>query len=335
MKSFLIIQTASLGDVILSTSLAETLHRHFPDATISYVIKDGYQGIFEGHPFIKEVIIWQKSANKYSNLLKVIQAVRKRKFDAVINIQRFASSGIISALSGAPFRSGFSKNPFSFTFTRRAEHNIGDGNHEINRNYELISPLVKATAERPKLYPRPVDYSATELYKGGDYVTISPASLYVTKQYPVHKWIELINGLPEGLHTILLGSKADHYLCEQIKFNCNTKEILNLAGNLTILESASVMEGALMNYVNDSAPQHIASAMNAPVTAVFCSTVPSFGFGPLSEKSFIVETDEVLTCKPCGLHGYDKCPLGHFKCAETISLSKLLLPLNHEQRDQN
>jgi len=74
------------------------------------------------------------------------------------------------------------------------------------------------------------------------------------------------------------------------------------------------MSEAKMNYTNDSAPMHLCSAMNAPVTAVFCSTIPEFGFGPLSEKSFIVETHEKLDCRPCGLHGYNQCPKGHFKC---------------------
>lgn len=71
-----------------------------------------------------------------------------------------------------------------------------------------------------------------------------------------------------------------------------------------------------MNYVNDSAPLHLASAVNAPVTAVFCSTVPAFGFTPLSDFSKIVETKHELDCRPCGLHGFHACPKGHFKCAE-------------------
>jgi ADP-heptose:LPS heptosyltransferase len=45
------------------------------------------------------------------------------------------------------------------------------------------------------------------------------------------------------------------------------------------------MKDAAMNYVNDSAPMHFASAVNAPVTAVYCSTIPAFGFGPLSDRS--------------------------------------------------
>jgi heptosyltransferase-2 len=83
------------------------------------------------------------------------------------------------------------------------------------------------------------------------------------------------------------------------------------------------MRNANMNYTNDSAPLHIASAMNAPVTAVFCSTIPQFGFGPLSQKSFVVEIKYKLYCRPCGLHGFRKCPEGHFKCALEIEVNDL------------
>ena len=75
-----------------------------------------------------------------------------------------------------------------------------------------------------------------------------------------------------------------------------------------------------MNYVNDSGPLHMASAVNAPVTAFFCSTIPKFGFGPLSENSTIIQTTEELSCRPCGLHGLKNCPKKHFKCGLGIEL---------------
>ena len=84
-----------------------------------------------------------------------------------------------------------------------------------------------------------------------------------------------------------------------------------------------------MNYVNDSAPLHIASAMNANVTAIFCSTIPEFGFGPLSENSVIVQTDQKLLCKPCGIHGFKACPEKHFSCATTINMNTLLQPFKN------
>jgi heptosyltransferase-2 len=97
---------------------------------------------------------------------------------------------------------------------------------------------------------------------------------------------------------------------------------VNLCGKLNLLQSAALMQNAEMNFVNDSAPLHIASAMNAPVTAIYCSTVPEFGFGPLSDHFKILQVEK-LSCKPCGLHGYKSCPKGHFKCGE-IDLSSVV-----------
>jgi len=72
---------------------------------------------------------------------------------------------------------------------------------------------------------------------------------------------------------------------------------------------------------------HFCSAVNAPVVAIYCSTIPAFGFGPLSTNSFVVETQSQLACRPCGLHGKKHCPLGHFNCAQTIENAQLIAPL--------
>lgn len=332
----LIIQTASLGDVILSTSLAETLHKQYPETSIDYLIKDGYQDLFRDHPFINRVLTWNKKEGKYRNLLNLIKEIRKARYDAVINIQRFASSGLILALSGAKFKSGFAKNPLSFAFSYRVKHVIKKelgSPHEIYRNIKLIEPIAILKAELPRLYPSSTDKENVSQYKNNKYITISPASLYYTKQFSLEKWIELIDNISIATSVILLGGKEDSELCEKIIKGSKRGVVFSLAGKLSFLESASLMEDALMNYVNDSAPLHLTSAVNAPVAAVFCSTVPEFGFGPLSDRSTTIETEEKLPCKPCGLHGYQQCPLGHFKCSKTIKISQLLLPLTDGQRD--
>lgn len=121
-----------------------------------------------------------------------------------------------------------------------------------------------------------------------------------------------------------MGGKDDRSLCEAIIQMTNSKRPLNLCGELSFLQSAALMRHASMNYVNDSAPMHFASAMNAPVTAIYCSTVPALGYGPLSDIKFIVEREEPLYCRPCGLHGYASCPQSHFKCALDIRDEQLL-----------
>lgn len=323
----LIIQTASLGDVILSTSLAESLHTRFPGAKIDYLVKKGYEDLFDGHPFIRKVFVWNKKENKYRNLLYLCQDVRKTRYDLVINVQRFFTSGLITLFSGAPVRSGFDKNPLSFSFNRKATHKIGEtGNkeHEIERNHHLIDWIEGINNSKPALYPSGEDYAKVKQWNSLKYITISPASLWFTKQLPAHKWIAFINNIPADIRVILLGAKDDAETCNLIIERSDHKLIENLAGKLGFLQSAAIMKDALMNYVNDSAPMHFASSVNAPVTAVYCSTVPDFGFGPLSDNAAMIEALPVPECRPCGLHGHKQCPEGHFNCAEHITNKQLL-----------
>ena len=88
-----------------------------------------------------------------------------------------------------------------------------------------------------------------------------------------------------------------------------------------------------MNFVNDSAPMHLASSVNAKTTAIFCSTVPEFGFGPLSDLSQVVEIKEKLKCRPCGLHGKKACPEGHFKCGFEIETKALTTAISDHSED--
>jgi heptosyltransferase-2 len=137
---------------------------------------------------------------------------------------------------------------------------------------------------------------------------------------PKEQWVKLIDKINDKLIVYLLGGPDDTSQCDAIKRLSKNKNVINLSGKLSFLASAALMQNAKMNYVNDSAPLHIASAMNAPVTAYFCSTTPSFGFGPLSKKSKIIEVKESLACRPCNLHGKKECPKGHFDCGFKIEL---------------
>ena len=320
MKKLLVIQTAFIGDVILATSIVEKLNQFYSDGKIDFLLRKGNEGLLQNHPKINEVLIWDKNNNKYDNLKGITKSVKNANYDAVINLHRFSSSGLITAFSGAKLKIGFKKNPISFSFTHKFPHNIGDGTHEIERNHLLIKELTDDVPAYPKLYPNDNDFAKVLDYKKQDYVCMAPASVWHTKQLPKEKWVELINKINNKEIIYLLGGSNDFDLCEEIKSLSKNGEIVNLSGKLSFLESAALIETAKMNYVNDSAPLHIASAMNAPVTTYFCSTVPSFGFGPLSDNKTIVEVKEKLDCRPCGLHGKKECPEKHFNCGFKIEV---------------
>jgi ADP-heptose:LPS heptosyltransferase len=316
-KKILIIQTAFLGDVILATPLIESLSITFPSARIDFLLKKGNEALLDEHPKLRRVLIFDKS-NKRKSLLDLIKEIRKEQYDLVLNLHRFASSGLITVLSGAKETRGFSKNPFSFFYSKRFKHSIANGQHEVDRNISLITDITDIQQRRPQLYPRASDIDFVSQWKNEPYYCLAPASVWFTKQAPPAVWQYVMEKFDEeGVQFYLLGGPDDHELCEGIKLVSQRSNVHNLAGKLSLMQSAALMKDATRNFVNDSGPLHIASAGNAPVSAFFCSTIPEFGFGPLSDDSTVIEVKN-LACRPCGLHGHKACPKGHFQCGNGL-----------------
>jgi len=326
MRKFLIIQTAFIGDVILATPLIERLAESYPDARIDFVLRKGNERLLEAHPLLHTVWVWDKRSHKYRNLFALARSLRQVGYDCVLNLQRYYSSGWLTLFSAASQKRGFSKNPFSLFFTKRFPHTIEPSVHEVDRNLSLLAGLTPTQRTRPKLYPSSKDLERVSQYKERPYVCIAPTSVWFTKQFPLEKWSDLIRHIPQS-HTIyLLGAPTDRSICEHLITQTQQPNIHNLAGQLSLLQSAALMRDAKMNYVNDSAPMHLASAMNAPTTAIYCATVPKFGFGPLSQDAHVVETTQSLSCRPCHLHGLADCPQKHFNCAWSIDVASIWVP---------
>jgi heptosyltransferase-2 len=311
----------------LATPLIEKLKMTYPDCTIDFLLRKGNESLFSNHPLLNKVLIFDKKKNKYRDLIRLVKTIREESYDYVINVQRFFTTGLITVLSGAKVKIGFSKNPLSFLFNIKVKHDISPGNlqvHEVNRNLSLLKKLTDTDFIKPKLYPSEKDYK--RVFTKDDYICVAPASVWFTKQFPAQKWCELINKIPNKYKIYLIGASGDIKLCEDIRSKTDSAQVEIYAGKLSFLESAALIKNAKMTFTNDSAPMHFASAMNAPVTAIYCSTIPEFGFGPLSDVSYIIETEIKLDCRPCGLHGRNECPLGHFKCSD-INVDTILKKL--------
>jgi len=320
LKKILVIQTAFIGDVILATAAIESIHDSKAYDQIDVLVRKGNESLLADHPFINKVYVWDKKQGKYKALMRLSKEVRKQQYDVVINLQRYASSGWLSFRSKAKIVAGFKNNPLSFLFTHKVMHEIGNGTHEVDRNQQLLNEVGEFVKHAPKLYPTESDFRAVRQYSQSEFIVMAPSSVWFTKQLPKNKWVELIDQL-QHKQVYLIGAPSDEKYLEEIKTASAHQNCQNLAGELSLLQSAALIKNAEMTYVNDSAPLHLASSMNARVTAFFCSTVPDFGFGPLSDESFIIQSSHDLECRPCGLHGKSSCPKGHFDCGATIDVT--------------
>jgi heptosyltransferase-2 len=314
-QHILVIQTAFTGDAILGSAILESLHERYPEAKLSYLVRKGNEGLFKGHPYLSEVLTFDKHENKWAGLFRLLRSIRKKKYDLVINLHRYASSGILAGLSRAREIRGFSSNPLSFLYSRSFAHSMNENLHEIERNFSLLEGL-GTVLKMPRLYPG--EEERKKVYMDPPYICLAPASVWKTKQWPTAYWSRLLQLLPKHMTPVLIGGKGDKALCEEIISQSGVKAV-NAAGKYSLLESAALIAHATLTLSNDSGPVHLASAVNAPVAEIFCSTVPEFGFTPLSDRQIIIETREKLSCRPCGIHGKKECPLGHFNCGNNLS----------------
>jgi ADP-heptose:LPS heptosyltransferase len=341
MNSVLLIQTAFLGDAILSTSLLEVIAQANPQVQIYVLTRRGHEDLFKFHPRVKKVFIWNKQGRfkKYLNLLKLIFALRSLgAMDVVINLQRFFSTGFIVACMRSRIKVGYTQNPLSWFYTHKlpfeiqSSHIDGTPVHEVQRNFNLWRliqtdmPLRAAKSLRPKIYfgNQHLDAPADELAK--HHILLAPASVWKTKEWPEEKWAEFILRLKSMRQfqddiIYLIGAKDDVSKAKRIQVAVEqalpNSNIQILAGKQNIMQTMLLMKKAKLVVANDSAPIHMASAMNAPTLAIFCSTLPEFGFYPLAKISTVWEYGK-LPCRPCGIHGKSDCPLKHFNCAPAI-----------------
>lgn len=323
----LIIQTAFLGDAVLITSLLEKIRLESPNTLIHILVRKGFEDVFKAypHPNLSKVWVYNKS-KKLSSWWMLRKELSKEKFDQVFVAQRFLGMGLLSISVGAKKVIGFNKNPMSLFFDENVSHDFGFGKHEIERNTELLASWLGNKVHKPfldagHLVSIPADLQPKK------YLCISPGSVWETKRFPVQKWIDLIGLIPLDQDIVLMGSLGEKHLSEEIiqAFVGSGRHISNACGRFNLVEAMAVYQNSQMSFVNDSGPLHICSAVNTPTVAIFCSTVPVFGFGPLAERHKIIEVKEKLTCRPCGDHGKKSCPETHFNCANMIDVSEMLL----------
>ena len=322
----LIIQTAFLGDAVLITSLLEKIRVESPSSTIHLLVRKGLEDIFKSYPQGNFGQVWTyDKSNKLKSWWALRNELTKEKFDQVFVAQRFFGMGLLSISIGAKKVVGFDKNPLSLFFDEKIKHEFGQGKHETERNTELLASWLGPQLHKPFLNAShfnnlPVDLQAKK------YLSISPGSVWETKRFPVHKWIEFIRLLPLDQEIVLMGSAAEKHLSDEIEqaFMGSSRHISNACGRFNLQEAIAVYQQSQMSFVNDSGPLHICSALNTPTVAIFCSTIPAFGFGPLAEQNKIIEVKVKLACRPCGDHGKKSCPEIHFNCANSIDVHEML-----------
>ncbi len=321
----IIIQTAYLGDVILITPLIRATRELYPHAQIDVMVIPQTASALRNNPHLNNIIEFDKRRNKLASFVKTLRKLRKEKYDIAITPHSSMTTALLIYYAGIPMRIGFNRWRAAKYLTHKVPHLKGV--HKSVKNLELLSVLTdKKFPNQTELFPSEEDYRKTEKSladlkaRAKKIIAIAPGSVWFTKRWPAEYYAELSQKLTErGYGVALIGSAEERKLCEEVM---PRDMAINLAGELSVLQSAAAIAQCDLTICNDSGVLHISNAMQTDVFAFFGPTVQTIGYFPFRENDFVFERE--MDCRPCGSHGGKACPLGHHDCMRKIYPDEVL-----------
>ena len=323
-KKIVILQTAFIGDAVLTLPMIEVLANNNPDAKIDVVTIPKNAEIFPASPFVNEVLVFDKrnTHKGFKALYSFAKMLGNREYSFIIAPHRSLRSSLLVLLSGIKESIGFTNAAFPIVYKHQVDYEYDL--HESARNISLVSDNAakEYSSYLPKMIfsedtKKKVDDFVDSITKGKKLIAVAPGSVWETKRYPAGHFITIIRALIKKNYLILLtGSAAEYKLNEEIR-NALDENCVNVAGENNLVETIYLLSKCSLLITNDSAPTHFGMAADIPVLTIYCSTVPEFGFYPYNGKSGTISFTD-LRCKPCGIHGYEVCPLSHFNCGQKL-----------------
>ena len=315
----LIIHTAFIGDIVLSTPLIKKIKDTYPDSDITYVTTPSGEAILKNNPHLNNIIVYDKRGEHkgISGVWQLGKRLRYENFNMVITPHRYLRSSMLSWLSRSPIRKGYDIASGSCLFTEKIKYDRTK--HEVDKLLSFVAPENKKRYEI-ELYPGEKEKMKGDnlwkenLLEDKKVVVLAPGSKWFTKQWPVEYFNKLAESLKKlsNVRLIVVGGK------DEINLPIEKENIIDMRGKTSLLELADILSRADVVVTNDSSPIHIASAFKKPkIFALFGPTIEKFGFFPWSLNSKVFQVDG-LKCRPCGIHGGKSCPEKHFKCMRDI-----------------
>ena len=316
-EATLVVQTAFLGDVILSTGLLSALaERHGP---VDVVTTPAAAPLLETHPAVRAVVPYDKHGTDrgIDGFFRLVRTLKGRGYVRVFVPHRSLRSAMLARLAGIPERIGFAGGPGSWSYTRRIPMPL-EG-HDAERQLALASGGQMARVSLG-LTGEDREAAGRWLRERGipdGFVALAPGSIWGTKRWPGYTALATHIEGP----VVVIGGPGDAALAERVA-EAAPGRAYSAAGELSLRATGALLERARVLVTNDSAPLHLAGAVGTPVVALFGPTVPSFGFGPRGPHDRIVQRDG-LACRPCSRHGPQVCPLGHHRCMNEILVEEV------------
>ncbi|OGR41511.1 MAG: hypothetical protein A2X35_10725 [Elusimicrobia bacterium GWA2_61_42] len=317
-----LLQTAFLGDCVLTLPLLKKLKEALPGSSVTVVTRPETAGIFAASGLAAGIIEDRKktASSGLAEFSRLALELRAGNFDAAIIPHRSFRSALLAWRAGIPVRVGFSSSAGSLFLTHKVPFSWLL--HDVERNLALLSPL----AENLKTPFPGLNAGAAEApFKPSDGIRagINAGSAWPTKRWPAANWARLVRLLARRSkgRVLLVGGPGEKEWNAEIERLAGPEHCLNLTGKTSMPELMEAIRPLEVFVSNDSGPMHIAAALGVPAVGVFGPTTRELGFFPYGDGNRVVETP--LACRPCALHGSKTCPRGHFLCMRLLTVGEV------------
>ncbi len=358
-KRILLIKPSALGDVVHTLPVLVKLRARYPDAQIDWLITPENANLVRNHPALSKPIFFHR--NQFGQFgrtwkatfgpFKLLRAVRRARYELVVDLHGQFRSAILTMATGAPVRIGFDRpggwpkiagmDWIPGAIGRRGWNGAREGSwmaythripiptldvHAVNR-YLWIAPLLGLDDRPPdmQIYLRPdEEQTINELLRshgleGRPLAVLVPGTIWETKHWQVESYAAVGRHLLEsGLAVVIAGTHRDHRRSQRITTLCPGAH--DLCGHTRVSGLVALIKRATICVTNDSGSMHVAVAVNTPVVSVFGPTNPVW-IGPCGQPDAVVRAD--VSCSPCNLRHLRQCPHDH-RCMREVSAEMVI-----------
>ncbi len=311
-QKLLVIRFSSIGDIILTTPVFRCLVEQ-AGAEVHLLTKSSMSGLLASNPYVAQIQVLQEDFRSTLSMLKA------EGYDYVVDLQNNLRSHRFTAGLKMPYSRVNKLNIRKWLLVNTKIDRMPDV-HIVDRYLAAAAPLGVKNDNQGLDYYLPDDEASLieemtlEYHLPPSYVAIVIGAAHNTKQIPVDKIAQIVDGLQ--VPTVLVGGPSDTEKAEKIMAE-STIGCINLVGRLSIDQSAIILDRSMVVVTSDTGMMHIAAARKKPIVSIWGNTVPQFGmypYMPTHPNSYIIYEQEALSCRPCSKIGFETCPKGHFKC---------------------
>lgn len=310
MKKILVIRFSSMGDIVLTTPVMRWIKKQW-NAEVHFLTNDNFTGLLQDNPYIDKIIGCGAST------IDCAHKLRLENYDLIIDLHKSLKSRVIKLLLFKKSITFDKLNILKWIFVN-FKKDLLPATHLVDRYAQSLSQVGIKNDGLGLDFFYPAQQLPIEL--PNQYEVLVLGAAHGTKRIPTTLAEKIIKKAIVPI--VLIGGKDVITEGKQLESSCGN-EIINLIGQLSINQSAEVINRSTHVHTGDTGMMHIAAALQKEITVYWGNTTPKLGMYPYygsTQPNIAINKEVDLPCRPCSKLGHAQCPKGHFKCMLDIDV---------------